>query len=437
MSYEQAQDKYIELMKYLLDNYEGYDPVYEDYDEFKAKMSKSDEYLINTLTRALTYFKDNNSDIGRGAKPNISTYIEKSNMSSDSDNDEDKTDEINEDELREAKELINNSKSDFLNSKMNTNYDDIKAKFKIGERKQSTKNSFKNPQYITRYNNAMNAFADNFIKNDMTIGFNSNYIKPDYLDSVFKKRHPEWKIDQTDFDNDGFPDVRIYDDENRLRVVNGFYFNDDTEKDKLRKHYLANKDNTYKTYLDEKFNLKNKEREAKGLAPLVRGGDKAHKKHVKAFVKWIHNTIKPGIAMLNRHDKMLFDASGFDSRMESVVERFLVLPFILHALGYDNPRVKNIVFEQDKSSPLYKLRMGILRSKEIKDLYKEYGANIEASLEGIMKTYGDKFIITNKDENGKITTELNAQEVIDFITSYMNNTWKIPVDLFNVATGQK
>ena len=79
--------------------------------------------------------------------------------------------------------------------------------------------------------------------------------------------------------------------------------------------------------------------------------------------------------------------------------------------------------------------MGILRSKEIKDLYKEYGANIEASLEGIMKTYGDKFIITNKDENGKITTELNAQEVIDFINSYINDTWKIPVDLFNVATG--
>ena len=289
--YVTAQYEYNILMKYLLDNYKDYDPVYDSYDEFKATMSKSDESLINTLRRALTYFKDPKAKIGQGAKPNISTYIKpKPKMSSDDsqmtvESDDDKTDEIDENELREVKELIDdNSKTDFLNTKMSTTFDDIIDYFEIGKhtQKASTKNSFKNPKYVTRYGDAMNAFADNFVKKDMSIGFNSNYIKPDYLDSVFIKRHPDWKIDrETDIDEDGYPDVRIFDDENRLRVLNGYYFNDDTEKDKIRQHYLANKDNTYKTYLDEKFNLKNKEREAKGLPALVRGGDKAHKQHVK------------------------------------------------------------------------------------------------------------------------------------------------------------
>ena len=40
MSYEQAQDKYIELMSYLMDNYEGYEPVYGSYEEFKEARRK-------------------------------------------------------------------------------------------------------------------------------------------------------------------------------------------------------------------------------------------------------------------------------------------------------------------------------------------------------------------------------------------------------------
>ena len=79
MSYEQAQDKYIELMSYLMDNYEGYEPVYASYDEYKEIRRKTDEQNLNSLDRALTYFKDDNANIGRGTKPDINTYIIKSN----------------------------------------------------------------------------------------------------------------------------------------------------------------------------------------------------------------------------------------------------------------------------------------------------------------------------------------------------------------------
>ena len=68
MSYEQAQDKYIELMSYLMDNYEGYEPVYASYDEYKEIRRKTDEQNLNSLDRALTYFKDDNANIGRGTK---------------------------------------------------------------------------------------------------------------------------------------------------------------------------------------------------------------------------------------------------------------------------------------------------------------------------------------------------------------------------------
>jgi hypothetical protein len=62
-----------------MDNYEGYDPVYGSYDEFKEARRKTDEQNLNSLDRALTYFKDDNANIGRGTKPDINTYIRKTN----------------------------------------------------------------------------------------------------------------------------------------------------------------------------------------------------------------------------------------------------------------------------------------------------------------------------------------------------------------------
>ena len=103
----------------------------------------------------------------------------------------------------------------------------------------------------------MNAFKENFTNKDTTIGYNSKYIKPDYLESVFLPKHDGWKMENKDVDGDGYPDVSIFDDENRLRVFNGYYFNDDTEKDKLTHYLIHNPNNSYGDYLDVKFAQKN------------------------------------------------------------------------------------------------------------------------------------------------------------------------------------
>ena len=414
MNSNDAQDKYIELMKYLMDNYPNVEPVYESYEDFYKTNGRSHQENYNKFDRALRYFKG--EEVGRGKKPELTTYIKKMSESN-----EEISEESNNDNL--------NSNSDFLSNKMATvNYDDIIKQFEIGEAKQSTKNSFKNSDYVTRYGNAMDNFRENFTKKNMTIGFNSNYIKPDYLKTVFEPRHPGWKIDYTDWDKDDYPDVSITDDEGRLRIFNGFYFNDDTEKDKLRKHYLANPNNTYSTYLDEKFELKNAERAKKGLDPLVRGGSKPHGKLVKNFVKWLHNIVMPVAKTLPRHDKMLFDASGFDSKLEATVERFLVLPFILHKLGFANEKIKNIVYANDKKSDLYKLRMSILRSEKIKKLYKDNADYINNSLDALMNNISKNFIII---DNGKEV--INQKTVAEFITAYMKGTWDIPTMFYNYA----
>ena len=117
--------------------------------------------------------------------------------------------------------------------------------------------------------------------------------------------------------------------------------------------------------------------------------------------------------------------------MDSAVERYLVLPFILHKLGYDNERIHNIIFETNNKSPLYKLRMGILRSKKIKDLYKQYGNNIENSLQAIMTNLSKNFFKQVKNKNGQIVNELNAEYVMAFIDSFVKGTWDIPKTLFD------
>ena len=425
MSYEQAQDKYIELMRYLMDNYEGYEPVYESYNEYRQKMKKSDEQNLNSLDRALTYFEDNNANIGRGTKPDINTYIRKSNKNTNisEEDDDDETDELNEDEVNEVKNLLNyNSKNDFLNTKMAMNYDDIKTKFKIGEKKQSTKNTFSNDKYAVRYNDAMGAFKDNFTGKDMTVGYNSKYIKPDYVKSVFLPKHEKWTATYDDVDNDGYDDVSIFDDKNRLRVFNGYYFNDDTEKDKLRHYLIHNPNNSYKDYLDVKFAQKNELRKAKGLPPLVRGGNKPYKTHVKNFVKSLHNFLKDVLnSNMNQHQRMLFNSSGFESKISSDVDRFLVLPFILLKLGYDKTRVHNIVYAEkgtkEEPNVEYNIRMGILRSKEIKDLYKNNVEYIEKALTAMTNDYAKNFVVIQNGQRVPI-----VDNCVKFVNDYLTDT---------------
>ena len=434
MSKEQAQNKYNELMTYLMDNNKNANPIYKSYDDFFMTNGRPHQENINKFERALNYFQG--QDVGRGKKPQLSTYI--TQMSDDS------TEELDPEEVKEIKNLdfseseednkIDNlnSKSDFLNIKMSEDpYQKIKEEFKIGTGKPVTKQTFKNPDFAKKYKTAMDAFGNNFVKNDLAIGYNSKYIKPDYLDSVFLPRHQGWTVNYEDIDKDGHDDVRIFDDENRLRVFNGYYFNDDNDKDLFRDHLKEDKNNTYKTFLDYKFNEKNKVRAAKGLQPLVRGGNKAHKDHVKSFVKWLHNIIKPEVRKMNRHNQMVFDSLGFDSKVASAVERYMVLPFILSKIGkFNQEKIHAIVYEDDKKSVAYKLRMAILRSKEIKDLYKSHAEAIEQALHAIMEQIGNLLLAKDPNTGATVTNETAAQ---NFILAFMKKTWDIPNTFYNYA----
>ena len=57
----------------------------------------------------------------------------------------------------------------------------------------------------------------------------------------------------------------------------------------------------------------------------------------------------------------------------------VILTFILHRLNIDSNTIQSIVQSTDKNSPEYKLRMSILRSKEIKQLYKDNAQYIDKS----------------------------------------------------------
>ena len=72
-----------------------------------------------------------------------------------------------------------------------------------------------------------------------------------------------------------------------------------------------------------------------------------------------------------------------------------------------------------KKSEAYKLRMSILRSKEIKDLYKQHTEAIDLSLNNIMANISKNFLV--KQQNGQEV--VNPDVVIEFIKAYMNNTW--------------
>ena len=77
--------------------------------------------------------------------------------------------------------------------------------------------------------------------------------------------------------------------------------------------------------------------------------------------------------------------------------------------------------------------MSILRSKQIKELYKQHTEAIDLSLNNIMQNISKNFLV--KNEKGQLET--NPDAVKKFIIAYMNNTWDIPKLFYNYAIQQK
>ena len=113
MSKEEAQNRYIELINYLLEKHHDYTLKFGSYDDYNKHYKKSHLDNINTFERALKFFQTGKA--GRGTKPTIETYIVPADDMSTSDS-ETPTNEMNE--MKTPKNEMNNSKNDFLFNKM-------------------------------------------------------------------------------------------------------------------------------------------------------------------------------------------------------------------------------------------------------------------------------------------------------------------------------
>ena len=197
------------------------------------------------------------------------------------------------------------------------------------------------------------------------ISHNPDYLRKDYFDTVVKKKHPDWKYTRTeDLDGDKFPDVIIRDADNNVRYFNGYGLS--SNKFSLQKQaYMADPNTTdydYKAFLN-KYHETHPPKPKKTYADVV-----------KAFVKYLENTINIKVGD-KKATKMLFKNSNLAGRVESIVNRFVVLPAILLKQGYKLEEIEPIIFAVHfkdnavKDKP-YRVLLAIYRDPQLKDLWK-------------------------------------------------------------------
>ena len=89
----------------------------------------------------------------------------------------------------------------------------------------------------------------------------------------------------------------------------------------------------------------------------------------KAFIKYLQRTIKAKLGN-SKELTMLFKNSNLAGRVESLVNRFIVLPAMLLGQGYNAEEVKKTIFAAPKSKEEYVLHV-IYRDKELKDVWNQ------------------------------------------------------------------
>jgi hypothetical protein len=89
----------------------------------------------------------------------------------------------------------------------------------------------------------------------------------------------------------------------------------------------------------------------------------------KAFVKWLQRKIKAKLGN-SKQLTMLFKNSNLAGRVESLVNRFIVLPAMLLLNEYQAQEVHDIIFAKPDTKEEYVL-LAIYRDKELKDEWKK------------------------------------------------------------------
>ena len=236
----------------------------------------------------------------------------------------------------------------------------LEGKSLIGKYYRDRSRGFKNKEFVDDWNNSMNRlFA--ITGKGFNISHNPDYLRKDYFDTVVKKKHPDWSYSRTeDLDGDKVADIINRDKDNNVRYFNGYGLSGN--KFSLAKQaYMADEATTdydYKAFLD-KYHESHPPKAKKTYADVV-----------KALVKYLHNTIKTKIGATEKETKMLFKNSNLAGRVESLVNRFIVLPTMLIGQGYDAGEVASIIFAAPKSKEEIVLR-AIYRDPELKEIWNQ------------------------------------------------------------------
>ena len=430
MTKQQAEEKFIELMSYIMDNNPNVEPIYESYEEFYKTNKKSHQENYNKFERALKYFKG--EKIGRGTKPQLSTYVkmmsegseslEQSESIEQSESNSDSTETDNEEIQDSTKDDILNSKTDFLSNKMSvqlTTTNKLMDKFKP---KGKQGRGFNDENFVTKHQNAfggiIGAGAQGF-----NITHNPNYLRKDYFDYL-KQEHPkvygDWTRDTTqDLDKDGINDIILYDDKSRMRFWNGYGLaSKGVDKDgknptvlssQRQKWLLTNpEDEGYSQFI-------NYYHELPGHAPKPK---KAVDATINEFLKALGDDFKNYAKTFNTHDKMIFQHSNYKARIKSKIIRYVCLPYILFAQGYTEPDVKAIIFAKDKTAEMSTLRR-IWSDDDIKKLLKD-----STELAAVVKQVEEAIFNDLKNSNGK---------ELQFLISLIKEDGSIEPYFYNVA----
>jgi hypothetical protein len=218
---------------------------------------------------------------------------------------------------------------------------------------------FKNQELVNDWKASMNNIHG-ITGTGFNISHNPDYLRKDYFDWVVKKKHPDWTYTANeDLDADEHNDVVIRDKDGNVRYFNGYGLS--SNKFSLQKQdYMTDpttEDYDYKAFLT-KYHKTYPPKEKKTYADVT-----------KAFVKWLQRKIKAKLGN-SKQLTMLFKNSNLAGRVESLVNRFIVLPAMLLLNEYQAQEVHDIIFAKPDSKEEYVL-LAIYRDKELKDEWKK------------------------------------------------------------------
>ena len=359
MSKEEAQNRYIELINYLLEKHPDYTLKYGSYDDYNKHYKKSHLDNINTFERALKFFQTGKA--GRGTKPTIETYIVPADDMSTSDS-ETPTNEMND--MKTPKNEMNNSKNDFLFNKMDQEFTatgDLKHDFGAIP-KITGKETWQDNNWVNSHQ-AHFDLLKGITKDGFGVSYNPKYMSEDYFNWVMapKTQYEGWKFDYSkDIDGDSKLDAAIYDKNNKLRYMNGYGLSD------AREGTMADYRHKYYTNPENKGNFDN----AGFLAFYQKDHPPKPKRNyesvIKAFAKNLYNKLKK-LYKNNKQALTKIKNYNIKGRIESLLNRYCVLPFALLTKGYKVNDFKPAIFAEPhvkgQPNPNFSLLLSLYRDK--------------------------------------------------------------------------